>query len=212
MKRFNIQLPQTLLATVVGLGGLATFSAFGNINRAVANEYRGEKNQISQQMYSPQEGTRMGDAEERSILKELSQSESFNTFIIAIEAAGLTDTLENGGQYTVFAPTDEAFAALPPETLEALLQPENQETLRQILEYHVVLGASDSSEIRSGFFETAEGSGVNINVAGSMVQVEGANVTQPDIQAKNGVVHGIDQVILPPDISAAELQDLTAVR
>ncbi len=212
MKGLHIQFSKALLATLVGLGGLATVSAFGNINRAVANEYMRENNPAGQTMPSPQEGMQRGDAEERSLLSELSQSESFNTFIIAIEAAGLTDTLENGGQYTVFAPTDEAFAALPPETLEALLQPENQETLRRVLEYHVVLGAADSSEIRTGFFETAEGSGVNINVIENMVQVEGANVTQPDIKAENGVVHGIDQVILPPDISAAELQDLSAVR
>ncbi len=200
MKSLNIQLPKVLLATIVSLGGLVTVSAVGNLNRAVANEYRGSS-PMSQEMSSKQ-----------SIVGELSESESFNTLEKAVEAAGLADTLKNTGEYTVFAPTDAAFAALPPETLEALLKPENQETLRRILLYHVVLGAADSSEISSGFFETAEGSGVNIDVANGMVIVEGAEVIQADIQASNGVVHAIDAVILPPDISAAQLQELTAAR
>ena len=201
MKSLNIQLPKVLLATIVSLGGLVTVSAFGNVNRAVANEYRGESSPMSQEMSSKQ-----------SIAGELSESESFNTLEKAVEAAGLADTLENTGEYTVFAPTDAAFDALPPGTLEALLKPENQETLRRILLYHVVLGAADSSAISSGFFETAEGSGVNIDVANGMVMVEGAEVIQADLRASNGVVHAIDQVILPPDISAGQLQELTAAR
>ena len=243
MKALNIQLPKALLATIVSLGGLATVSAFGNINRAVANEYIGENNQISQQMNSPQQNPGMRDnqmqqnpgmrdnqmqqnpemmrdnqmqqnqqgnySENGSIVGAISETGSFNTLAQAVEAAGLADTWENEGQYTVFAPTDQAFEALPPGTLEALLRPENQETLRRILEYHVVLGAADSNAIRSGQFETAEGSAVNIDVASGMVQVEGANVTQSDILASNGVVHAIDQVILPPDISAEQLQQLT---
>ncbi|MFY7802665.1 MAG: fasciclin domain-containing protein [Limnoraphis robusta] len=254
MKALNIQLPKALLATIVSLGGLATVSAFGNINRAVANEYIGENNQISQQMNSPQQNPGMRDnqmqqnpgmrdnqmqqnpgmpdnqmqqnpemmrdnqmqqnqqgnySENESIVGAISETGSFNTLAQAVEAAGLADTWENEGQYTVFAPTDQAFEALPPGTLEALLRPENQETLRRILEYHVVLGAADSNAIRSGQFETAEGSAVNIDVASGMVQVEGANVTQSDILASNGVVHAIDQVILPPDISAEQLQQLT---
>ncbi|KKD37057.1 fasciclin domain-containing protein [Limnoraphis robusta] len=253
MKALKIKLPKALLATIVSLGGLATVSAFGNINRAVANEYTGENNQISQQMNSPQQNPGMRDNQmqqnpgmrdnqmqqnpgmrdnqmqqnpgmrdnqmqqnqqgsssgNESIVGAMSETGSFNTLAQAVEAAGLADTWENEGQYTVFAPTDQAFEALPPGTLEALLRPENQDTLRRILEYHVVLGEADSSTISSGFFKTAEGSGVNIDVASGMVQVEGANVTQPDIQASNGVVHAIDQVILPPDISAEQLQQLT---
>ncbi|EAW36746.1 fasciclin domain-containing protein [Lyngbya sp. PCC 8106] len=200
MKSLNTQLPKVLLATIVSLSGLVTVSAVGNLNRAVANEYRGSSS-MSQEMSSKQ-----------SIVGELSESASFNTLEKAVEAAGLADTLKNTGDYTVFAPTDEAFAALPPRTLEALLQPENQETLRRILLYHVVLGAADSSEISSGFFETAEGSGVNIDVANGMVVVEGAEVIEADLRASNGVVHAIDAVILPPDISAAQLQELTAAR
>ncbi|WP_413163476.1 fasciclin domain-containing protein [Capilliphycus salinus ALCB114379] len=203
MKSLNIKLPKALLATIVSLGGLATVSAFGNVNRAVANEYMGESGSMSQEMMSSNYETIVG---------ELSDRESFNTLARAVEAAGLADTLQNTGEYTVFAPTDQAFEALPPGTLEALLQPENQETLRRILLYHVVLGEADSSVISSGFFETAEGSGVDIDVARGMVEVEGATVVEADIQASNGVIHGIDEVILPPDISAAELQQLTAAQ
>lgn len=202
MKPLNIKLPKALLATIVGLGGLATVSAFGNVNRAVAHPHGGESSSMSQEMSSNYE----------TIVGELSDSESFDTLAKAVEAAGLADTLQNTGEYTVFAPTDAAFEALPPGTLEALLEPENQETLRRILLYHVVLGEADSSAISSGFFETAEGSGVNIDVASGMVEVEGATVVEPDIQASNGVIHAVDQVILPPDISAAELQELTAAR
>ncbi|MEB3280275.1 MAG: fasciclin domain-containing protein [Lyngbya sp.] len=234
MKRLNIKLPKALLATIVSLGGLATVSVFGNINRAVANEYTGENNQMSQQMNSPQQNPGMRDNQmqqnpgmrdnqmqqnqqgnssaNETIVGAISDRESFGTLAKAVEAAGLADTLQNTGEYTVFAPTDQAFENLPPGTLEALLQPENQETLRRILQYHVVLGEADSSTISSGFFETAEGSGVNIDVARGMVQVEGATVTEPDIQASNGVIHAVDQVILPPDISAAQLQELTAAQ
>ena len=222
MKSLNIKFPKVLVATLVSLSGLATVSAFGKINRAVAHPHNTDKNSMSQQMYSPPESPAMGEnpmenqpenySADETIVGELSDRESFDILARAVEAAGLADTLQNTGEYTVFAPTNEAFQALPPGTLEALLQPENQDTLRRILEYHVVLGEADSSAISTGLFETAEGAAVNIDVARGMVEVEGATVTEPDIQASNGVIHGIDQVILPPDISAAELQQLSAAQ
>lgn len=127
---------------------------------------------------------------------------SFTTLVTAIKAAGLTDVLSGKGPYTVFAPTDEAFAALPKGTLEKLLKPENKAALQRVLTYHVVPGKVESSTLKSGKVETVEGSPVTVSVQGSAVTVNNAKVTTPDIQASNGVIHVIDKVILPPDLAA----------
>jgi uncharacterized surface protein with fasciclin (FAS1) repeats len=126
--------------------------------------------------------------------------ESFSTLASAIEAAGLTETLSGEGPYTVFAPTNEAFEALPEGTLEQLLLPENQDVLTQVLTYHVVPEELPASEITAGEVETVEGTPITVEVdetAGG-VMVNNAMVVQPDIQASNGVIHAVDQVILPP--------------
>lgn len=128
------------------------------------------------------------------------ENPSFTTFETAISAAGLEETLAEPGPYTIFAPTDEAFAALPPETLDQLLQPENQEQLRQILSYHVVSGSLTSPDITSGELTTAAGEPIAIEANGGQVTVDGAQVVEPDLIAKNGVIHGIDQVLLPPGV------------
>ncbi|MGB3533280.1 MAG: fasciclin domain-containing protein [Microcoleaceae cyanobacterium] len=200
MKRMNIQLSKVLLATIVSLGGLATASIVINTDRAIA-ESMSENSTISQEMDA-------GD----SIAEQLAESESFTILTQAVEAAGLTDTLQNTGEYTVFAPTDEAFAALPAGTLEALLLPENQEVLTQILKYHVVLGAATSTEINAGQFETAAGNAVDIDVANGVVKVGNAEVVEVDMKASNGVIHAVNAVILPPNISADDLQGLGATR
>lgn len=196
MTRLHNLVLKSLLATVVGLGGFIALST----SRSIATEYNSENR--------PQPVAQMSSEEEnnQNMVAALSESGSFNTLAKAIEAADLTDTLEGSGQYTLFAPTDAAFQALPKETLEALLKPENKDTLRRILQYHVVLGATNSSDIKSGSFKTAEGAGVNINVSSGAVMVEGAKVIQADIKASNGVIHAIDKVILPPDISITDLR------
>ncbi len=201
MKNLQIQLPKVLLAGIISLGSLSTVVAFSNVNQAIADDQRSENSSISQEMSA-----------EENVVGKLSESESFTTLAKAVEAAGLIDTLQSMDGYTVFAPTDQAFAALPAGTLEALLQPENKETLRRILQYHIVSGEATSSEISAGQFETAAGSAVNIDVMDGMVKVGNAQVVEADIQASNGVIHAIDQVMLPPDISAAELKELNAVR
>jgi uncharacterized surface protein with fasciclin (FAS1) repeats len=126
--------------------------------------------------------------------------ESFSTLSAAIEAAGLTETLSGEGPYTVFAPTNEAFDALPEGTLEQLLLPENQDVLTQVLTYHVVSEELPASAITSGEVETVAGAPITIEVDESAggVMVNNAMVTQPDIQASNGIIHAVDQVILPP--------------
>ena len=124
---------------------------------------------------------------------------SFNTLVAAVKAAGLVDTLKGDGPFTVFAPTDEAFKKLPPGTVENLLKPENLEQLQAILTYHVVSGdvlAADVVKLDSA--TTVEGQDVAIKVDGGIVMVNGAKVLKTDIKCKNGVIHVIDSVLLPP--------------
>ncbi|MGA7933691.1 MAG: fasciclin domain-containing protein [Kovacikia sp.] len=135
-----------------------------------------------------------------TIVDVASSSGSFKTLVEAVKAAGLTDELSGKGPFTVFAPTDAAFAALPKGTVEMLLKPENKEALKKVLTYHVVAGAVDSGTLKSGQVKTVEGSSVKVRVSGSNVTVNDAKVTSPDIKASNGVIHVIDKVIIPPDM------------
>ena len=140
--------------------------------------------------------------ESESIVQIAAANPSFSTFTKAVEAAGLTETLSAPGAYTVFAPTDEAFAALPAGTLEELMKPENKEKLAKILQYHVLANKVASAEIKPGEVATVEGDPVNLEVAEGKVKVNGAEVIQPDINANNGVIHVIKVVILPPDVAS----------
>ena len=123
---------------------------------------------------------------------------SFTTLAKALTAADLVATLKGPGPFTVFTPTDEAFAKLPAGTLDNLLKPENKDKLRRILTYHVVPGtvrAADVMKLQSA--KAVSGDTITIKVADGKVNVDAANVTQTDIQASNGVIHVIDSVILP---------------
>lgn len=123
---------------------------------------------------------------------------SFNTLAAALKAAGLVDTLKGAGPFTVFAPTDEAFAKLPKGTVEDLLKPENKAKLTAILTYHVVPGkvmAADVVKLTSA--KTVQGSSAKIAVKDGKVTIDGANVVKTDIAASNGVIHVVDSVILP---------------
>jgi uncharacterized surface protein with fasciclin (FAS1) repeats len=122
---------------------------------------------------------------------------SFTTLVAAVEAAGLVETLKSEGPFTVFAPTDDAFAALPEGTVESLLLPENQDQLVAILTYHVVSGKVMSGDLTDGMTAaTVQGGEVTIDLSNG-VMVDGATVVSADIEASNGVIHVIDQVILP---------------
>lgn len=123
---------------------------------------------------------------------------SFNTLAAALEAAGLVDALKGDGPFTVFAPTDEAFAKLPAGTVDNLLKPENKEQLAAILTYHVVPGAVTASQV-VGIPEAAtlQGSNLQFTADSSGVTVNGANVIKADVEASNGVIHVIDGVLLP---------------
>ena len=135
---------------------------------------------------------------------DVAVANDFTTLVAAVEAAGLVETLSGEGPFTVFAPTNEAFAALPDGLLEALLLPENKDALTEILTYHVVSGKVLSTDLSSGEVATVQGEDVTI-VVDDGVTVEGANVVVADVEAGNGVVHVIDAVIVPPSIDAAAL-------
>ena len=122
----------------------------------------------------------------------------FNTLAAALDAAGLVETLKGEGPFTVFAPTDAAFAKLPAGTVESLLKPENRDQLIAILTYHVVPGKVEASDVvKLDTATTVNGATVAITVADNGVRVDNANVIKTDIAASNGVIHVIDSVILP---------------
>ncbi len=122
---------------------------------------------------------------------------SFETLVAAVQAAGLVETLKGEGPFTVFAPTDEAFAALPEGTVEELLKPENKDQLTAILTYHVVPGKVMSGDLSNNMMATTvQGTDVTIMTEGG-VKVDGASVVTADVEASNGVIHIIDTVILP---------------
>jgi len=119
----------------------------------------------------------------------------FNTLVKAVQAAGLVDTLKGEGPFTVFAPTDEAFAKLPAGTVEALLQ--DKQKLAQILTYHVVPGKVTASQVKPGAVKTVQGQSLSVRTEGGGVMVDNARVIQADVMASNGVIHVIDTVVLP---------------
>jgi uncharacterized surface protein with fasciclin (FAS1) repeats len=139
-------------------------------------------------------------AAEKDIVDTAIEAGQFQTLAAALEAAGLVATLKGEGPFTVFAPTDEAFAKLPSGTVETLLKEENKDQLIEILTYHVVPGKVMSNDV-AGIDEarTVNGKMIDIEVEGSAVKVNDATVTQADVAAANGVIHVIDTVILPPE-------------
>lgn len=138
------------------------------------------------------------DTTKSDILAVAKQQGNLNTFAKAVEAAGLQDTLANGGPVTIFAPTDEAFAKLPPAQLEALLRPENKDQLVKVLTRHVVPGkALETDDLkRTRSAKTASGDEVKVELVRGRVRVDGARVTS-DRSAANGVVVAVDSVLLP---------------
>ena len=132
------------------------------------------------------------------IVDTAASSDQFSTLVAAVKAAGLVETLKSDGPFTVFAPTNEAFAALPAGTVENLLKPENKEQLVAVLTYHVLPGKVMSGDIAGKTAEVATVQGSELSIdANSGVMVDGANVTTADIITSNGVIHVIDKVVLP---------------
>jgi len=139
-----------------------------------------------------------------TIVEVASSTVVFSTLVAAITAAGLGETLSGTGPFTVFAPTNDAFAALPVGVLDALLLPENKDLLIKILTYHVVSGKVLAADVTDGDVATVEGQTIKLSTMGG-VTVNGAKVVSADVMASNGVIHVIDAVILPPDVDVAAL-------
>ena len=137
------------------------------------------------------------DAHTSDIVDTATEAGTFTTLLAAAEAAGLVETLKGEGPLTVFAPTDEAFAALPEGTVDNLLMPENKDQLVDILSYHVVDGAVMSSDLTDGMEATALNDGTLMIGTEGGVTVNDVNVVTPDIEASNGVIHVIDGVLMP---------------
>ena len=166
---------KTLFATLI----ISSFVFTGNVNAQCATETEDKKS---------------------SDIVDLAVSTDFlSTLVAAVKAGDLVETLKGDGPFTVFAPTNEAFAALPEGTLESLLLPENKDKLVAILSYHVVPGSVKSSDLSDGMVaKTVQGSEIKVGVSDYGVKINDASVTSADIMASNGVVHVIDKVILPP--------------
>ncbi|MDH5930869.1 fasciclin domain-containing protein [Vibrio splendidus] len=134
----------------------------------------------------------------KDIVDVAAENGSFNTLVAAVKAADLVDTLKGGGPFTVLAPTDEAFAALPEGTVDMLLKPENKDKLVAVLTYHVIPGKIMAAEVmKLNSAVTVQGSAVMIAIDDGNVMIDNAKVIMPDVEASNGVIHVIDAVLLP---------------
>jgi uncharacterized surface protein with fasciclin (FAS1) repeats len=134
-----------------------------------------------------------------TVVAALAGKEKFSTLVAAVKAAGLADTLSSEGPFTVFAPTNEAFAKLPAGTVDELLKPENKEKLKAVLTYHVVAGKVTSEQVvKLSTAKTVNGAEIAIKVVDGKVLINNATVIKADYQVGNGVIHVIDSVILPP--------------
>ncbi len=138
-------------------------------------------------------------APQADIVQTAVSAGSFKTLVQAVQAAGLAETLEGKGPFTVFAPTDDAFAKLPPGTLDSLLKPENRDKLKSILLYHVVAGRLNAAQVaHMHSIKTVEGAQLRVQTVNGMVMIDNAKVVQADVGASNGVIHVIDTVLMPP--------------
>ncbi|NEO91062.1 MAG: fasciclin domain-containing protein [Moorea sp. SIO3G5] len=201
-----------LLTGILGLSALISFPAIAQektensvkdaVNDATESMVESAPDSLSKPL---QEGEKVEmpattdtESTASNLVEQAASNDQFQTLVKAIEAAGLTETLAGEGPYTVFAPTNDAFAALPANTLDSLLQPENKDVLVKLLKYHVVSGVVPSSEIQSGEIITMAGKAVTVHVGeDGNVNVNNAQVTQADIEATNGIIHVVDHVILP---------------
>lgn len=194
---FLTQISQRLLI-LIGVMSMGTLL----VSPASANDSMESSTEMSQMEMN------QSNSEAGNIVEVASGNEKFSTLTKAVEAAGLTAKLsDSDSDYTVFAPTNEAFNQLPEGALEYLLQPENKEVLQRVLSYHVVPEEVKSSEISGGEVATLDG-GLTTEVTDQGVTVNNASVITPDIDASNGVIHAVNRVLLPADLQstlAAEL-------
>ena len=198
---------------LVGLIGLTSVSALSACSKTEVTPTAEETpvEQVEEVASTPATPSATETAGKDSVVSVAATDSSLSTFTKAVEAAGLSEQLTAEGPYTVFAPTDEAFAALPAGTLDNLLKPENKEQLAKILTYHVIPKKVTSTEIESGEVATAEGSDLTVEKTADAVKVNEAIVVTPDMVASNGVIHVIDKVMMPPDLAGEDTNATTEV-
>jgi uncharacterized surface protein with fasciclin (FAS1) repeats len=176
----------TSFLAVAGIVALSATAHAGSCGSAKAHSHDAEPTSLQ------------ASAEPGTIVETAVSAGSFNTLVAAVQAAGLVDVLQGDGPYTVFAPTDEAFAKLPEGTVEELLKPENKDQLVAILTYHVVPGKVMSGDVvKLDEAKTVQGESVHIKTKDGKVMIDTAEVIQADVETSNGVIHVIDAVILP---------------
>lgn len=144
-----------------------------------------------------------GKAQTKDIVDTAVAAGDFTTLVAAVKAAGLVDALKGDGPFTVFAPSDAAFAKLPKGTVDNLLKPENKDALVALLTYHVVPGAVYAKDAKPGMVETLQGSQFTISAKGGDLMIDQAKIVATDIEASNGVIHVIDSVIMPEALRSA---------
>lgn len=157
-----------------------------------------------------QDGVMVGGAlmvREKNIVENASNANNVTTLVAAVKAAGLVNTLSAPGPFTVFAPTNDAFAKLPDGTVETLLKPENKDMLTKILTYHVVAGKLMAADLKDGMtLKTVEGADLKVKVQDGKVWINDAMVVIADVVSSNGVTHVIDTVVMPPKDDAMMMQ------
>ena len=198
----------TRLAAVAAITGLVVLSACGSDSNDADTTEAPAGTEAPAATEAPA-GTEALDttddmAEEAGTIVDVAIANgSFNTLVAAVTAAGLVETLSSPGPFTVFAPTDDAFAALPEGLVDCLLLPENIDGLTAILTYHVVSGMVMSTDLTDGPVATVQGEEVTVDVTDGVVLNDGPTVIIADVPASNGVVHAIDGVLVPPSIDVA---------
>lgn len=177
-------------------------------NVAATQYIVGRNSNVSQTTPNTQTPQTSSTTSANNLVAVATSNESFSTLTSLLKATGLAESLQKRGPYTVFAPTNEAFAALPQGILKKLQQPENSEVLMQILMYHLVSGQQTAKELSAGELKTLAEKPVNIQIDpdGNQISVNDARVVQPNIQASNGIIHAVNEVLLPPNLDLSQLQ------
>ena len=191
------------------LFSLLTATAFVTVTFVACNDTKTEETKmdtVSTMTTEPvkpaqEAGVMVGGANmvpSKDIVDNAAGSADHTTLVAAVKAAGLVETLKSAGPFTVFAPTNEAFAKLPAGTVDNLLKPENKATLAKILTYHVVAGAVKAADLKDGQkLKTVQGKELTVSIKDGKVMINGANVTVADVVSSNGVTHVIDAVLMP---------------
>lgn len=195
---FSLHAKSAALSVVVA--GMSLLSVAPAI--ADGHGVHSESEAMSEPMTGEMAEEMTGEMSSNTIVDIASGSENYSTLVEAVKAANLAATLSGPGPYTVFAPTNEAFASLPDGALEFLLQPENEDLLSQVLTYHVVSGETLSTQLATGGIDALSG-GLAVGVFDSGVVINNASVTQADIQASNGVIHEVNRVLIPEALQQA---------